>query len=75
MESKAFVAAIADAFVTRQDNPPVLPDHFKPDLIRRAAREVRRQSLDRCAGAGERINDRKAVERFVQEKDERLKPL
>jgi len=45
----------------------------KPDFVGCASREVFGEALDQGAGVAQRRNDRRAVERLIEKKGERLR--
>jgi len=73
MKSKSLELAITDAFVPGEDYPAALSRPGKPDLVGCASWEVIGQAFDQGAGVAQRCNHRRAVERLVEKKGERLR--
>jgi hypothetical protein len=73
LKSKPLELAITDAFVSGEDYPAALSGSGKPDFVGCASREVFGQALDQGAGVAQRCNDRRAVERLIEKKGERLR--
>jgi hypothetical protein len=75
VKSKPLELAITDALVSGEDYPVALSGPGKPDLVGGASWEVIGQALDPGAGVAQRCNDRRAVERLIEKKGERLRRL
>ena len=64
---------ITDAFVPGEDYPAVLPRPGEPDFVGSASVEMLGKAFDQGAGVAQRRYDRRAIERFVEKKGERLR--
>ena len=75
VKSKALELALTDALVPGEDYPAALSGPRKPDLVGCASWEVIGQALDQGAGVAQRCNHRRAIERLIEKKSERLRRL
>lgn len=75
MKSKPLELAVTDAFVTGEDNPAALSRQSKPDLVGCTSWKVIGKALNQGTGVTQRSNDRRAVERLIEKKGERLRRL
>ena len=73
MKSKALELAITDALISGEDYPAALSGPGKPDFVRCASWEVIGKALDQGASVAQRCNHRRAVERLIEKKGERLR--
>jgi hypothetical protein len=73
VKSKPLELSITDALVPGEDYPTTMSGPGKPDFVGCASREVFGQALDQGTGVAQRCNDRRAVERLIEKKGERLR--
>jgi Domain of unknown function (DUF6933) len=73
LQCQLFELAIADAFVSGEDDPATLSCALEPGFVGRTSLKVLSKSFYRSAGIAQRRRDRGAVERLVQEEGELLR--